>query len=41
MLTVDFPGGATVTLTDIDVSVGRIWVKEDGRVAEGWSPPDW
>lgn len=40
-LVVYFPGGATVSLDNIDASVERLWVKEDGTTATGWAPPAW
>jgi hypothetical protein len=37
-LTVSFPGGATVELTDVAADQ-LIWVFEDGSSATGWAPP--
>ncbi len=39
-LEVLWPGGATTTLSTVPVD-GRLWIHEDGRTTEGWSPPDW
>jgi hypothetical protein len=39
-VTVQFPGGATVELTDVAVD-RHLWIHEDGRTSVGSSPPGW